>query len=109
MGLIESCLDCFRGERAQRQDRVRRYIGDRVPIVRWLPKYSMKTLVSDVIAGLTVGMMVVPQSLAYANIAQVPPQVQSALRFWKQFFNIFSAVVLTIIFNDFFYYFMQWC
>ena len=30
---------------------------------------------SDIIAGLTVGLMVVPQALAYANIAQLPLEV----------------------------------
>jgi len=29
----------------------------------------------DIIAGITVGLTVVPQSLAYANIAELPPQV----------------------------------
>uniref|UniRef100_A0A914WWM2 SLC26A/SulP transporter domain-containing protein n=1 Tax=Plectus sambesii TaxID=2011161 RepID=A0A914WWM2_9BILA len=32
-----------------------------VPIVRWLPKYERSFLLSDVIAGLTVGIFLVPQ------------------------------------------------
>eukprot|EP00117_Sycon_ciliatum_P018229 scpid38172/ scgid16926/ Sodium-independent sulfate anion transporter; Solute carrier family 26 member 11 len=42
------------------------------PIVRWLPKYSMYDLQSDFTAGLTVGLMVVPQAIAYAGIAGLP-------------------------------------
>lgn len=40
----------------------------------WLPQYSMAKLQSDCIAGITVGLMVIPQGLAYANIAALPPQ-----------------------------------
>ena len=32
---------------------------------------------SDFVAGLTVGLMVVPQALAYASIANLPHEVSS--------------------------------
>ncbi|XP_028391974.1 sodium-independent sulfate anion transporter-like [Dendronephthya gigantea] len=46
----------------------------RLPILGWMPHYSLRKLQSDVIAGVTVGLMVIPQALAYANIAELPPQ-----------------------------------
>lgn len=46
----------------------------RLPILQWLPKYSIQWLQLDFIAGLTVGLTVVPQSLAYAEIAELPVQ-----------------------------------
>lgn len=45
-----------------------------VPITVWLPNYSFDSLLRDIIAGLTVGLMVVPQGLAYATIANLPVQ-----------------------------------
>ncbi|XP_071797002.1 sodium-independent sulfate anion transporter-like isoform X2 [Asterias amurensis] len=45
---------------------------DRFPITRWLPKYRPNNIINDVIAGLTVGLTVIPQGLAYANIAKLP-------------------------------------
>ncbi|KAL0935860.1 sulfate permease [Colletotrichum truncatum] len=48
------------------------YLLEKVPIVQWLPKYSPKWLITDFIAGLTVGVMLIPQSLAYAKIATIP-------------------------------------
>jgi sodium-independent sulfate anion transporter 11 len=33
----------------------------------------MQWLVSDMIAGITVGIVVVPQGMGYAKIAQLPP------------------------------------
>ncbi|GAU96475.1 hypothetical protein RvY_07913-2 [Ramazzottius varieornatus] len=44
----------------------------RLPISYWLPKYSWLDFRGDMVAGLTVGLTVVPQGLAYAQIARVP-------------------------------------
>ncbi|XP_050408906.1 sodium-independent sulfate anion transporter isoform X1 [Patella vulgata] len=49
-------------------------LKNRLPILKWLPKYSLTDVQSDVIAGLTVGLTVIPQGLAYAKIAGLPPQ-----------------------------------
>jgi len=45
-----------------------------LPICTWLPSYSVSAGVSDLIAGLTVGLTVVPQGIAYALVAGLPPQ-----------------------------------
>lgn len=50
------------------------YLLDKVPIVGWLPRYNYRWLVNDVIAGLTLGIMLIPQGLAYAKIATIPVQ-----------------------------------
>lgn len=47
----------------------------RLPITQWLPRYQKSDLVGDIIAGITVGMTVVPQSMAYAAIAGLTPEV----------------------------------
>lgn len=41
----------------------------------WLPKYRIYKGVNDIIAGLTVGLTVLPQGLAYAGIAKLPSEV----------------------------------
>jgi SulP family sulfate permease len=45
-----------------------------VPIVSWLPHYDRSWLAVDVIAGLTLWGLVVPEAMAYAGIAGLPPQ-----------------------------------
>jgi len=46
-----------------------------VPIVDWLPKYPWGSwLRLDVIAGLTVWALLVPEAMAYAGIVGVPPE-----------------------------------
>ncbi|XP_074081078.1 sodium-independent sulfate anion transporter isoform X3 [Macrotis lagotis] len=49
-------------------------IRKRLPILGWLPHYSLKWLQMDSIAGFTVGLTVVPQALAYAEVAGLPVQ-----------------------------------
>lgn len=41
-------------------------------ITTWLPNYKRNYLKSDIIAGLTVGIMLIPQGIAYAQIAGMP-------------------------------------
>lgn len=44
-----------------------------LPILEWLPGYGKSQLQGDVFAGLTVGVMLIPQGMAYAMIAGLPP------------------------------------
>lgn len=48
-------------------------IKKRIPILGWLPNYSFDFLIQDVIAGITVGLTAIPQGIAYAVIAGLPP------------------------------------
>lgn len=43
-----------------------------LPILHWLPNYKKEWLRGDVSAGLTVGVMLIPQGMAYASIAGLP-------------------------------------
>ncbi|XP_061866850.1 sodium-independent sulfate anion transporter isoform X2 [Colius striatus] len=45
-----------------------------LPVLRWLPRYSLRCLRLDLLAGLSVGLTVVPQALAYAELAGLPLQ-----------------------------------
>ena len=43
------------------------------PILEWLPEYNQSKFYGDLSAGLTVGVMLIPQGMAYAMIAGLPP------------------------------------
>ena len=43
-------------------------------MTQWLPEYNLNFAISDLIAGLTVGLTVIPQGIAYAVVAGLPPQ-----------------------------------
>jgi hypothetical protein len=45
-----------------------------IPILAWLPSYNRAWLVADIIAGLTLWGLVMPEGMAYAGIAGLPAQ-----------------------------------
>ncbi|MFN7271290.1 MAG: SulP family inorganic anion transporter [Gammaproteobacteria bacterium] len=47
----------------------------RLPMGEWLQGYDRTTFSSDLVAALIVTVMLIPQSLAYAALAGLPPQV----------------------------------
>lgn len=56
------------------------------PFLRWLPLVNRETLRADAYAGLTGAAIVLPQGVAFATIAGLPPQ-----------YGIFTAMVPVII------------
>ncbi|KAI1386901.1 sulfate transporter 4.1 [Hypoxylon trugodes] len=50
----------------------KQYLLDKLPIIQWLPRYSPSWLPQDFMAGLTIGVLLIPQGLAYAKIATIP-------------------------------------
>ena len=51
--------------------RLQRYL----PILDWARAYDRATLTSDVVAAIIVTIMLIPQSLAYAMLAGLPPEI----------------------------------
>ncbi|CAK1547239.1 unnamed protein product [Leptosia nina] len=60
--------------RLKRPSWYRRLMQKRLPITKWLPAYNSEKALADIIAGITVGLTVIPQALAYATLAGLPPQ-----------------------------------
>ncbi len=44
-----------------------------LPILTWLPNYKKEYIKGDINAGITVGIMLIPQGMAYAMLAGLPP------------------------------------
>jgi hypothetical protein len=61
-----------------------------LPIINWLPRYNFREdLIPDAIAGLTVGIMHIPQGMAYASLAGLDPVYGLYTSFWPSFFYMF--------------------
>jgi SulP family sulfate permease len=45
-----------------------------LPITQWLPGYSRTSLRGDVVAGVALAGLLIPESMGYAGIAGLPPQ-----------------------------------
>ncbi|BGP38822.1 Sulfate permease 2 [Rhodotorula kratochvilovae] len=51
---------------------VRAYASRLFPFTKWILHYNLKWALGDLIAGITVGMVLVPQAMSYAKIATLP-------------------------------------
>ncbi|KAH8733080.1 sulfate permease-like protein [Phaeosphaeriaceae sp. PMI808] len=50
------------------------YLYSLFPFVHWITRYNFQWLTGDLVAGITVGAVVVPQSMAYAKLAELSPE-----------------------------------
>ncbi|CAG8585974.1 10526_t:CDS:2, partial [Ambispora gerdemannii] len=51
-----------------------KYVTSLFPIQDWILRYNLIWFISDLIAGLTVGAVVIPQGMAYAKVAELTPE-----------------------------------
>lgn len=61
-----------------------------IPILEWLPNYKKSQLKGDITAGITVSIILIPQGIAYAMIAGLPP-----------IYGLYSALLPQIIYAIF--------
>ncbi|CAH2352868.1 sulfate permease 2 [[Candida] railenensis] len=54
--------------------KVVRYFISLFPILKWILHYNYKWAYGDLVAGITVGVVLVPQSMSYATLAGLAPQ-----------------------------------
>lgn len=50
------------------------YLKSLFPIIGWIGKYNFAWLSGDLIAGITVGVILIPQSMSYAKLAALTPE-----------------------------------
>lgn len=43
------------------------------PIFEWAPNYTLQFMKSDLIAGITIASLAIPQGISYAKLANLPP------------------------------------
>ncbi|XP_048231181.1 sulfate transporter 3.1-like [Ricinus communis] len=44
-----------------------------LPILEWAPRYTLEFLKADLIAGITIASLAIPQGISYAKLANLPP------------------------------------
>lgn len=50
------------------------YTRSLFPFTHWIGRYNLQWLAGDLVAGITIGAVVVPQGMAYATLADLPVQ-----------------------------------
>jgi len=63
------------------------YINRAFPLLEYLKKYNREAFRGDLAAGITVGIMLIPQGMAYALIAGLPPE-----------YGLYAALVPLVIY-----------
>jgi MFS superfamily sulfate permease-like transporter len=67
------------------------YIKDRFPIIKWLLGYNIReNLLADTISGITIGIVHIPQGLAYGLLASLP----AVNGLYVSFFSVIMYVLL---------------
>lgn len=62
-----------------------------------MPKYTFGNHgVSDLVAGITVGLTVIPQAIAFANVAGLPPQVSASAAAISRTIRVVRRVVFAV-------------
>ncbi|KAF6825638.1 sulfate permease 2 [Colletotrichum plurivorum] len=61
-------------EHVPTKDGSARYVKSLFPFTKWIFRYNTRWLVSDAIAGITLGLVVIPQAMAYALLARLSPE-----------------------------------
>nr|XP_022916923.1 sodium-independent sulfate anion transporter-like isoform X2 [Onthophagus taurus] len=57
------------------QINLKKLVLKRIPILQWLPKYNKQFALCDLVAGITIGLTVIPQGIAYSNVVGLPAQI----------------------------------
>ncbi|KAG5980292.1 hypothetical protein E4U55_004176 [Claviceps digitariae] len=50
------------------------YVRSLLPFLSWIGHYNLQWFSGDIVAGITIGAVVVPQGMAYASLAKLEPQ-----------------------------------
>lgn len=62
----------FRDEDRPRR-RLKKAVEYFVPIFGWLPSYNFRLFRFDLLAGITIASLAIPQGISYAKLANIPP------------------------------------
>ncbi|TKY56236.1 Low affinity sulfate transporter 3 [Spatholobus suberectus] len=65
---------CFSSKKKTSHGRAVSCLRNLFPIISWLRDYKASKLKDDLLAGLTLASLCIPQSIGYANLAKVDPE-----------------------------------
>ncbi|KAF6172891.1 hypothetical protein GIB67_035445 [Kingdonia uniflora] len=56
-----------------RLGRIKKGVQYFVPVFEWLPRYNLRMFRYDVLSGITIASLAIPQGISYAKLANLPP------------------------------------
>ncbi|CAG7728716.1 unnamed protein product [Allacma fusca] len=73
--------------------KAKQFAKRKLPIFTWAPQYKKSFIIADMIAGITVWLTAIPQSMAYAGVAGLTPEYGLYSHFVGPFLYIFFGSV----------------
>lgn len=68
-----------------------------LPVFEWGPKYNLMLFKSDIIAGITIASLSIPQGISYAKLANLPPIIGLCkCQSLSNSFSVFSPIFVAI-------------
>uniref|UniRef100_A0A672MJ99 Solute carrier family 26 member 2 n=1 Tax=Sinocyclocheilus grahami TaxID=75366 RepID=A0A672MJ99_SINGR len=88
--VLEGCVEKEGGKKVFLQFCSALFV-DSIPIVKWLPRYQFKDwIIGDAMSGLIVGILLVPQSIAYSLLAEQDP-------IYGLYTSFFASIIYTLL------------
>jgi sulfate transporter 3 len=73
-----------------------------LPVLEWAPRYTLNLFKSDLIAGITIASLAIPQGISYAKLANLPPILGLCESLSFLFFVVHDIYILQLFCNFFF-------
>lgn len=64
-----------------------------IPILEWAPRYTFEFFKSDLIAGITIASLAIPQGISYAKLANLPPIIGLCKCFYYIILNKYATYI----------------
>ncbi|KAF6200827.1 hypothetical protein GE061_005274 [Apolygus lucorum] len=77
--------------------KLKKYMNRRIPITEWMTHYTKEDALGDLIAGITIALTIIPQSIAYAALAGLDPQYGLNSAFMGSFIYVFFGKIKQVV------------
>uniref|UniRef100_A0A1A9VTI4 SLC26A/SulP transporter domain-containing protein n=1 Tax=Glossina austeni TaxID=7395 RepID=A0A1A9VTI4_GLOAU len=81
----------------RRYGKVRKLLSNRLRILTWIDRYNWQWFVNDFIAGVTLGLTIIPESIACALLAGLPARYGLCSAFVGSFIYLVCGSIDTVI------------
>uniref|UniRef100_A0A1A9W494 SLC26A/SulP transporter domain-containing protein n=1 Tax=Glossina brevipalpis TaxID=37001 RepID=A0A1A9W494_9MUSC len=88
---------CSSYSNKRRHCKVKKMISNRLRILTWIDRYNWQWFVNDFIAGITLGLTIIPESIACALLAGLPARYGLCSAFIGSFIYLLCGSIDTVI------------
>lgn len=80
-----SCqLESYQTRKAKLKQNIQKRSRSLIPFVKWMHDYSRIDAIADIITGITIGIITIPQSVAYVAMIGLSAKVKKKYNFFRE-------------------------